>query len=145
MNCTYYNIGQEMRYGHDVLLEKVVENDHVLFFPKEYVVRQVLDNLSDEKEATSNSHVTRRCRDVDSLWGYDRRTDEAGEYSKLILVKLPERIPIYRKNKNPPTAAYLLSGHCCDLNRISPTVEAVRSHLHSFGYVSAYLSANPTI
>jgi hypothetical protein len=43
-----------MRYGHDVLLEKFVKNDHVLFLAKKYIVRQVLDNLSDEKEATSN-------------------------------------------------------------------------------------------
>lgn len=111
-----------MRYSHDILLEKLVENDHALFFPKEYVVRQVLDNFSDEKEATSNIRVTGRCRDVDGLWGYDGWTDEASEYTKLILIKLPERIPIYRKNKNPPTAAYLLSGHCCDLKKkLSPT------------------------
>jgi hypothetical protein len=134
-----------MRYGHDVLLEKVVENDHVLFLPKKYVVRQVLDNFSDEKEATSNSQVTRRSRDVDSLWGYDCWTDEAGEYIKLIWSNFWNEFPIYRKNKNPPTAAYLLSGHCCDLNTISPNFGAVHGHLHSFRYVSAYLPANPTL
>ena len=57
-----------MRYSQDVLLQKVVENDHVLFFPKENVVRQVLNNLSDEKKATSNIRVTGRYRDVNSLW-----------------------------------------------------------------------------
>lgn len=110
-----------MRYSQDVLLEKVVENDHELFFPKENVVRQVLNNLSDEKKATSNIRVTGRCRDVNCLWRYDGWTDEAGENPKLILVELPERITIYRKNRKPPTAAYLLSGHCCDLNQISTT------------------------
>ena len=80
-----------MRYGHDVLLEKVIENDHVLFLPKEYVVCQVLDNFSDEKESASNSRVTRR-RDVDSLWRYYCRADEAGEYITLILIELPEGI-----------------------------------------------------
>ena len=109
-----------MRYGQDVLFEKLVENDHVLLFPKENVVRQVLDNLSDEKKATSNIRVSGRCRDVNGLWGYDGWTDEAGEYTKLILVELPETILIYRKNRNPPTAAYLLSGHCCDLKKIKP-------------------------
>jgi len=79
-----------MRYSHDVLLEKLVENDHSLFFPKEYVVRQVLDNLSDEKESTSNIRVTGRRRDIDGLWGYDGWTDEASEYTKLNLVELPE-------------------------------------------------------
>jgi hypothetical protein len=106
-----------MRYGHDVLFEKLVENDHALFFPKEYVVCQVLDNFCDEKEATSNIRVTGRRRDVDGLWGYDGWADEASKNNMLILVKLPERIPTYRKNKNPPTAAYLLSGHCCDLKK----------------------------
>ena len=90
-----------MRYSQDVLLEKVVENDHELFFPKENVVRQVLDNLSDKKKATSNIRVTRRYRDVDSLWGYDGWTNEAGENPKLILVKLPEKLRCTAKTGSP--------------------------------------------
>jgi hypothetical protein len=77
----YHYTGQEMRYGHDILLKKVIENDHMLFLSKKYIVRQVLDNFSDEEEATSNSQVTGRSQDVDSLWRYDCWTDEAEEYT----------------------------------------------------------------
>lgn len=81
-----------MRYGHDILLEKVVENNHELLLPKKHVVCQVLDYSSDEKQATPECRVTRRSRDVDGLWGYNCRTDEAGEYFKSISIQLPERI-----------------------------------------------------
>ena len=92
IKCTYYYIGQEMRYSHDVLLQKVVENDHVLLLPKKHVVCQVLDDSSNEEEAAPESQVTGRSRDVDSLWGYNCWTDEAGQYIKLILIELLERI-----------------------------------------------------
>ena len=91
-----------MRYGHDILLEKLIEDDHVLFLPKKYVVRQVLDNFSDENEATSNSQITRRSRDVDSLWRYDCWTDEAGKYISLILIEFPEQISNIPQKQEPP-------------------------------------------
>lgn len=98
-----------MRHGHDVLLEKLVEDDHVLFLPKKYVVRQVLYNFSDEKEATSNSQVTRRSRDIDGLWRYDCWTDEAGKYISLNLIELPERIPdIPQKQESPDGGIFAL-------------------------------------
>jgi len=94
-----------MRYGHDVLLKKLVEDDHVLFLPKKYVVRQVLDNFSDEKEATSDSQVARRSRDVDGLWRYDCWTDEAGKYISLILIEPLGRFSDIPQKQEPPDSS----------------------------------------
>ncbi len=72
---THVNFAQELGDRDDVILQEVVQNDHVSFLAEQDVIGKVLDDLRDDHETTANSGIGWK-RNIDSLWRDDSRRDE---------------------------------------------------------------------
>lgn len=70
---------KESRDVRDVRLQKLIQTDHVCLLSKENIVGQILHDLSDDHEASTDNSVVFRYLDINYLWGNNSRRNEASE------------------------------------------------------------------
>jgi hypothetical protein len=78
---TYTDFAQKTRHIGDVFSQKGVESDHVSFFPKENIVRQILNDLRDHLEPTPDCHIEVFWQfHIYSLWRNNSWRDKATSF-----------------------------------------------------------------
>jgi len=78
---THVKFTQETSYDNDIILEKFVERGHVDLFPEEHVVREILNDFSDNhKPSFHGSLVFLWQFDIDRFWRHDHRGNEPEEH-----------------------------------------------------------------
>lgn len=71
-NRAYVDLAQELRDRYDVLLQEVIQDDHMCFLAEQDVVSQVLDDLRYHHEPSTDGSIVRD-GDVDGLRCHDSR------------------------------------------------------------------------
>jgi hypothetical protein len=78
---THVEVTQETSDDDDIVLEKLVERGHVDLFSEEHVVREILNDFSDNHKPSSHSRLVFLWYfDVDRFWRHDRRGNEPEEH-----------------------------------------------------------------
>jgi hypothetical protein len=80
LGVTHGNITEKLGDLSDILAQEIVEYLHVrLLVAEHHVVRQVLNDLSDEQERSPDLARVGRYVQVDTLWSDDSGTEESQE------------------------------------------------------------------
>lgn len=74
---SYVDFAEEPGNLYDMLLQELIQRGHVLLFPKENIVGQILGNLRNRQEALLEDHVTLRPLEIDRFRGDNSRSHEA--------------------------------------------------------------------